>query len=191
MPGDVTVSGATNSVIVAGGDVKKVERLPSCILICDGDVELLDGWRLRGSILVARGKVTCKEGEIKDCLVRTGHTLRLPSGETIDLKDGTPDPLAFVKFFELSDVGITAENFTPREKSEPTGVRLKVVRKESPFAAGFRPDDVITAIEDKKTLTSEIFRRVLRRKLAEGGPILTCTVRRSGKTLSVPLLVKD
>ncbi|HEY7326291.1 MAG TPA: hypothetical protein VH592_01530 [Gemmataceae bacterium] len=189
--GDVHVSKAMYSVIVVGGGVKNVNRMTDCILICDGDVELLDGWQLSGSIIVARGKVTCKNGEIKDCLVRTGRTLLLPNGVKIDLKDGTPDPLAFVKFFELNDVGIAAEDLPPRAKSDVEGVRLKEVRKESLFSAGLRADDVITAIEEKKTPTTEIFRRVLRRKLAEGGPILTFTVRRAGKTLDVPLPVKD
>ncbi len=189
--GDVHVSKAMNSVIVAGGDVKKVERMPSCILICDGDVELLDGRRLSGSIIVARGKVTCKDGEIKGCLVRTGHTLLLPIGVKVDLKDGTPDPLAFVKFFELNDVGLAAEDLPRREKEDAAGVRLKAVRKESPFAAGLRAGDVITAIEEKETPTTEIFRRVLRRNLAKGGPILTFTVRRCGRTVDVTIPVKD
>jgi hypothetical protein len=189
--GDVHVSKAMDSVIVAGGDVKKVKRMTDCLLICDGDVELLYGWQVSGSIIVARGKVTCKNGEFKDCLVRTGHTLLLPTGVEIDLKAGKPDPLAFVKSFELTDVGLAAEDLPPHAKSDVEGVRLKKVRKESLFSAGLRADDVITAIEEKKTPTTEIFRRILRRKLAEGGPILTFTVRRAGKTLDVPLPVKD
>jgi len=189
--GDVHVSKAAYSVIVAGGDVKKADRMTDCILICDGDVELLYGWRLSGSIIVARGKVTCKNGEIKGCLVRTGHTLLLPIGVKIDLKDGTPDPLAFVKFFELSDVGLAAEDLPRREKEDAAGVQLKAVRKGSPFAAGLCAGDVITAIEEKKTPTTEIFRRALRRNLAKGGPILTFTVRRSGKPVDVTIPMKD
>jgi S1-C subfamily serine protease len=54
-----------------------------------------------------------------------------------------------------------------------------------------RPGDVITAIDEKKTPTIEIFRRVLRRTLAEGGPLITFTVQRAGKTLEVTLPVKD
>ncbi len=189
--GDVRVSKAMNSFIVAGGDVKKVERMTDCILICDGDVELLYGSRLSGSIIVARGKVTCKNGEIKGCLVRTGHTLVCPNGVKIDRKDVTPDPLGFVKFFELTDVGLAAEDLLRREKNDAAGVRLKSVRKDSPFATGLRAGDVITAIEEKKTPTTENFRRILRRNLAKGGPLITFTVRRAGKTIEVPIPVKD
>lgn len=189
--GDVQISGVMCSVIVAGGDIKKVDRLTECIIICDGDVELLNGWEVRNSIIVARGRVTGKQGKLRDCLVRSGHTLHLPDEKTIDLKDGSPDPLAFVKFFELADVGIAAEDLPLRDKMHANGVRLKDVRKESQFAAGLRAGDVITAIEEKKTTTIEIFRRVLRRKLAEGGPLITFTVFRAGKTIEVPIPVKD
>jgi hypothetical protein len=193
--GDVQLTTAVDSVIVAGGDVRRVACLMNTIVICDGDVELLNAWDVSG-IIIARGKVTCKEGKIRNCLVRSGHTLRLPGGpmpneETLGLKDGTPDPLAFVKFFELADVGLAVEDVAPRDKAETTGVRLKDVRKDSPFAAGLRAGDVMIAIDEKKTPTTEVFRKFLRRTLAEGGPIITFTVHRAGKTLDVPMPVKD
>jgi hypothetical protein len=192
---DIQVTSAINSVIIAGGDVRKVERLMNCIVICDGDLELLNASQVSGIVFV-RGKVTCKEGRIRNCLVRSGYTLRLPGGpmpneKTIDVRDGTPDPLAFVKFFELTDVGLATEDVPPLAKSDTTSVRLKDVRKDSPFASGLRAGDMVIAIDEKKTPTTEVFRRVLRRTLAEGGPIITFTVRRAGKTLDVPLPVKD
>lgn len=168
-----------------------------CILICDGDVQLLDGWQARDLIVVARGNVILKKGKLRNCLIRSDDRLLLPNalllhdGKTIDLKDGTPDPLPFVKFFELADVGIAAEALPSGDKSVAKGARLKEVRKESPFAAGLRVGDVITAVEEKKTPTTEIFRRVLRRTLAEGGPIITFTVQRAGKTVDVAIPVKD
>lgn len=167
--------------------------MKNSILICDGDVDLSDGIEVSHSIIVARGKVTYNKDKIRlwNCLIRSGHTLRLPDGKTIDVKDGKSDPLDFVKFFELADVGLATEDLPLRDKSAAEGVRLKEVRKGSPFAAGLRAGDVITAVEDKETPTTEIFRRVLRRKLAEGGPILTITVRRAGKTLDVSIPVKD
>ncbi len=195
--GDVQIHGAHCSVIVAGGNIKNATNLINCVLICDGDVEFLSkGVAINTSIIVARGKVTCKGDEIRNCLIRSGHTLHLPNwplshAKTIDLNDGTPNPLAFVKFFELADVGLAAEDLVRRENSGAEGVRLQAVGKESPFAAGLHAGDVITAIEEEKTPTTEIFRRVLRRKLAQGGPLLTVTVRRSGKTMDVPLPVKD
>jgi hypothetical protein len=189
--GDVQITGASNGVIVAGGDITRLTNLRYCIVICDGDVEMASGWSTMYDIIVARGKVTWKEGRITNCLIRSGHALRMPDGKTIDLRDGTPDPLAFVKFFELADVGLRAEDLPKREKSAADGVRLKEVKKDSPFAAGLRSGDVITAIEERKTPTTEILRRVLRRKLARGGPTITFTVRRSDKTFDVPIAVKD
>jgi hypothetical protein len=186
--GDVRVTGAMSSVIVAGGNVK-IANLYWCIIICDGNVEVL--WPPKDSVIVARGEVTCAKGSLQRCLIRSGNSLRLPNGKTIDINDGTPDPLAFVKFFELADVGLVGEDLPPREKSDAEGVRLKDVRKDSPFASGLCAGDVITAFEEKKTPTTEIFRRLLRRKLAEGEPILTFTVRRAGKTLDVPIAIKD
>jgi hypothetical protein len=166
--GDVQIEQANGSVIVAGGDVKLGVALCS-IIICDGDVELSSPSKVTGPI-VARGKVICKVGKLGYCVARSGHTLHWRDGKTIDLNDGTPDPFAFVKFFELADVGLAADDDPLREKSTAEGVRLKEVRKTSPFASGLRCGDVVTAIEDKKTPTTEIFRRVLRRKLAEEEP---------------------
>jgi hypothetical protein len=188
--GDVQLYAAVNSFIIAGGDVKIVFNLDNSIIICDGDVEL-SYMPSYGCLIVARGKVTCVHDPLRHGLIRSGHTLHLPDGKTVDLKDGTPDPFAFVKFFELADVGITAENLPPHEKPDAQGVLLKEVRKDSPFANGLRPGDRIIAIEEKKTPTTEIFRRILRRKLAEDEPTITFTVRRSGKMLDVPIPMKN
>lgn len=153
----------------------------------------------RTSIIVARGKVTYNPDEftLTNCLIRSGNTLRFPDKIVLNkLKtkghlDGTPDPLGFVKFFELADVGLVAEDLPPREKLPTKGVRLKEVRKDSPFAAGLRVGDVITAIAGKKSPTTEVFRKALRRTLAEGGPFITFTVQRAGKPVDVPIPVKD
>jgi membrane-associated protease RseP (regulator of RpoE activity) len=188
--GDVQISWTRHSFIVAGGDIKKVVDLDGSIIICDGDVELRN-MPSSTSLIVARGKVTCVHGPLRNGLIRSGHTLHLYDGKTIDLtKNGAGDPFAFVKFFELADLGITAEDLPPHEKSDALGVLLKEVRKDSPFANGLRPGDRIIALEEKKTTTTEIFRRILRRKLAEDEPTITFTVRHSGRTLDVPIPMK-
>ena len=56
------------------------------------------------------------------------------------------------------------------------GVQIKEMRKGALFGASLREGDIITAIDGKKTPTKELFRKVLRRKLAEGGPLMTLTV---------------
>lgn len=198
--GEVQLSRAVYSLIIAGGDVTKIATLRNCIVICDGDVEFISGGDLaRTSIIVARGKVIYDPAKFMttNCLIRSGHTLRSPDEQlpdkkkTIELNGGTPDPLGFIKFFELADVGLAAEDLPPRENSATKGTQIKEVRKESSFAAGLRPGDVITAVEGKKTPTTEVFRKTLRRTLAEGGPLITFTVQRAGKTLEVPIPVKD
>jgi hypothetical protein len=188
--GDVQLVGARDSILIAGGDVKKVGYLFRSILVCDGDVELLRPPD-KNCLIVARGKVTCASGKLSKCVVHSGHSLRLLDGKTIDLSDGTPDPLAFVKFFELADVGLTAADQHPRQQPDAEGVLLKDVSKDSPFTSRLRAKDEVTAIDGTKVTSTENFRRLLRRKLAQGGPILTFTVRRAKETLDVPISIKD
>lgn len=121
--------------------IKEIEALRDCILICDGDVEML--------------------------LPPDGHNLIIARG------------------------GLTAEDSPWRDKSDGDGVILKDVRKDSPFAVGLRAGDGITAIEEKQTPATEVLRRVLRRKLREGGPFIIFTVRRGKETLDVLIPVKD
>ncbi len=198
--GNVQLSGAAWSLVIAGGDVTELATARECILICDGDLEFVTGRGIaHTSIVVARGKVVYNPEEFTftNCLIRSGHSLLLPDaqkvnvGKRVELKDGTPDPLGFVRFFELTDVGLVAEDLPAHAKSDSRRVQLKEVRKESPFAAGLRVGDVITAIDEKKTPTTEAFRKTLRRTLAEGGPLINFTVQRAGKTLEVPVSVKD
>ena len=108
------------------------------------------------------------------------------------IKDGTPDPLGgFVKFFELSDVGLTVSDRDQKEDPIQDGVLLKDVRKDSPFASGLRAGDVVTALDRTKATSPEVFRRLLRRKLGQGGPILTFSVRRGERTVDMSIPIKD
>jgi membrane-associated protease RseP (regulator of RpoE activity) len=71
------------------------------------------------------------------------------------------------------------------------GVQIKELRKGNSFGASLREGDIITAIDWNKTPSKELFRKVLWRKMAEGGPLITFTVLRADKTLEVPIPVKD
>lgn len=191
--GDVRVFNAAYSLIITGGNFE-TNGVRSSIIVCDGDIKVRGA--PEGCLIVARGKVTCGSGKPAFCMIRSGRSLLLPDsmwpdGKTIALKEGVADPLAFVKFFELGDVGITAEDFTRRGKSDPDSVLLKDVRKESPFAGRLRGGDVILAIDERKTPTTESFHRTLRRTLAKGGPTMTFTVRRADKTFDISIPVKD
>lgn len=55
-------------------------------------------------------------------MIRSGHSLHLPDGKSIGLKDGTSNPLAFLSFFELAHVGVTAEDLLSLDKSKKTRV---------------------------------------------------------------------
>ncbi|HZV07131.1 MAG TPA: PDZ domain-containing protein [Gemmataceae bacterium] len=87
-----------------------------------------------------------------------------------------PDGIQIVDLRDHSDLG--------------AGVWIKEVRKGTPFATGLFNGDVITAVEEAKTPTKAAFRKVLRRKLAEGRPLFF-TVQRGDKILEVPIPTKD
>jgi hypothetical protein len=188
--GDVQLMSAYYSLIVAGGDVKELMGLNNCILICDGDVELLLP-SAGDNVIIARGSVTCIHGKLRRCMVRSGRAVSSFDGRAIALKEGAPDPLAFVKFFELADVGLDVADPPQSEKAEAEGVVLKDVRRNSPFAPGLRAGDFVTALDGTKTACPEDFRRLLRRKMGQGGPILTFSIRRGKETLHVDIPVKD
>jgi hypothetical protein len=189
--GDVCASpgGVKFSVIVAGGNLK-VGNAQGTLFVCDGDVEFPTF--ADGCAIVARGKVTSLRGMPK-CVIRSeGSFLHLDrNGKKILLKDGTPDPFAFIKFFELSDVGLTVAE--PEGPGEPVqdGVCLKEVRKGSPFSPALQAGDVVTAIDGTKAASQEVFRRLLRKRMAQGGPRITFTVRRAGQNVEVAVRVKD
>jgi hypothetical protein len=178
---------APYSLIIAGGDIK-ASSLDGSILVCDGDVELLE--RPHAGLIIARGKVTCRR-KLTGCVVRSENYYQFRDGKRIIIKDGTPDPVGFVKFFEFSDVGLAVSDRDQKEEPIQDGVRLKDVRKDSTFASGLRTGDVVTALDGTKATSPEVFRRLLRRKLGQGGPILTFTVRRGKEILDVDIPIKD
>jgi S1-C subfamily serine protease len=91
----------------------------------------------------------------------------------------------------LSDVGFTVTDRDPKGEPIRDGVGLKEVCEGTPFAIGLRVGDVVMALNGTKTTSPEALRRLLRPKLAQGSSILTFTVRRSSKTLDVPIPIKD
>lgn len=177
------------SLIIAGGDIKTDGAIEDSILVCDGNVDLQQP--PLGGLIVARGKVTCRNRKLIGCVIRAENYYQFRDGKRIIIKDGTPDPVGFVKFFEFADVGLSASDRDQKEASLRDGVRLKDVRKDSPFASGLRSGDVVTALDETKTISPEVFRKILRRKLGGIAPVLTFTVRRAGKKLDVPIALKD
>lgn len=182
--------GVMESVVVVGGDVKLL-FLDRSMLICDGDVEL-EQKPLPG-LIIARGKVTCRNWKLTEsgCIIRSENYYQFRNGKKIIIKEGTPDPVGFVKFFELADVGLTATERDQKDEPIRDGIWIKDIRKESPFASGLRAGDVVMALDGMKTPSPEALRRLLRRKLALGGPTVNFTVRREMKTLDVAIPITD
>jgi hypothetical protein len=190
--GDAQIVGAFGSVLIIGGNLHATSVAGS-IIVCDGDVELFNPpeWEQEGDLIIARGKVTCRRGKLTKCLVRSENFLLYPDGKKIIIKDGTPDPVGFVKFFEFTDVGLIVSDRDAKGEPVRDGIYLKDVLMASPFAPGLRAGDVVTALDGMKAASPEAFRRLLRRKLGPGGLPLTFTVRRAEKVQDVSILVKD
>ncbi len=201
---NVCIRTIRSGIIIAGGSIQ-LESATDSVIICDGDFEAKKS--LSGSLIIARGEVKCPL-KVGFCTILSEGSIVLPEGANLPgcaiLSKGIPN--CPVKFFDPALVGLTVWQLyrdghplpdggqLVDDQERPAlgdGVWIKEVRKDTPFAAGLRAGDVITAIGGTKTPSKDVFRKTLRRKLAEGGPILTFTVRRSGKTLDVSLPVKD
>jgi hypothetical protein len=205
---DARVGMLETGVIVAGGDVRLIGASAS-VIICAGNIEL---GSLTDCLVIAGGNVKCPR-RLGGCTILSGGSIMVSREAEFKgcalLCTGNPDfpaPKSPVKFFNPTTVGLTVWQLYGNGKAWPDGMRftdregrpvygdgvwIKELRKDSPFAAGLRAEDVITAIDEKKTPSKAIFRKLLRRKLAEGGPTITFTVRRAGKTVDVPIAIKD
>ncbi len=186
--GDVRCHASTPfSVIIAGGNAV-VTPVQSTIIICDGDVEVKEP--AGGCLIVARGKVT-PANSLRGSLVRSEDYIMNWNGKRTFLKNGAPDPLRFVKFFELSDVGLEVADRDGQGEPVRDGICIKDVRKGTAFSLVLQANDVITAVDGTKAVSQEIFRKLLRKQLARGSLRITFTVRRAGRTLDVAAPVKE
>ncbi len=204
--GRVQIPFLQGSLLIANGNVHVDFGVEYSILICDGDLELRHG--LLGCLVIARGKVTCHEScRITGCTIITKEPIECQKGVT--LKHSAMLPLdsanSPVKFFDSANMGLTVWQVYRGDRAMPDGVTIckrngepdfgdgvsvQSVRADSMFASGLRYGDIITAIGEK-TPTKQIFRKVLRRRLADGKPILHFSVRREGKSLEVPIPVRE
>jgi hypothetical protein len=187
--GDFQAKGLARSVVIAGGNVVLEDAYMS-IIVCDGDVEVRRGpgsWK--NCLIVARGKV--KSPRFLCCVVRSEDYFLDAEGKKVVIKEGTADPFGFVKFFELSDVGLRVVEDGERGEVVREGVRIKDIGKGTPFSAALQAGDVLTAIDGTKASSKEAFRKLLRKRMARGGPRITFTVLRAGKTMEATIPVKD
>jgi hypothetical protein len=187
-----------SSFVLSGGNVEIADG-SWLVVVCDGDFV---GKKVHGnSLIVARGSVRCANtlhdmvilagGDVSfsegirmlDVTVRAAGTVSLPKKKNLrncDLKGGVPDALrlARVKFFEPSSLGVAVA-------ASNDEVRVKVAAADKPFAlAGLRIGDVILALDGSPVRTPEAFRRLLRKRLVQGGAALL-KVRRGERSIDL------
>lgn len=205
-----------HSIIICDDDLEVGSGFWNCLVFvrekvtCNKDSKITDSTILSGGPVVLSGGA-----KIENSAIFTGCPITCPKsitvGKTSVLREGMPH--SPVKFFGPEVVGLTVwrayhnANYGKLPGAEPlvafpdnvqyydpdrgAGVQIKEMRKGFPFGASLREGDIINAIDGKETPTKELFRKVLRKKLAEGGPHVTLTVRRGDKTLEVRVPVKD
>lgn len=197
--------GPRDSVIICDGDFE-ARGLAGCLVIAHGKVTCHGN--VAGCTILSESTVEfSKSVTAQQTAIRSASTIEFSKGATIQnttiLNGETPK---VVKFFDPATVGLTVWQLYQGDRPRPDGsqivddngrpllgggIWIKEVRKGTPFAAGLRAGDIVTAIDKAKTPSKEIFRKVLRRKLAEGGPTITFTVRRAKETLDVSIPIKD
>ncbi len=209
--------GPAHSVIICDEDLEVSGGFQNCLVIVRGKVICHKDSKVTDCTIFSGGPVAFSGGvTVENSAILSGGPIECPKGATVGkrsmLKASVPEfP---VKFFDPEAVGLTVwqgyrnngtwgsaplvalpdniSHFDPHAHSDPrVGVEIKNLGKGTPFAAGLRGGDIISAIDETKTPTKAMFRKILRRKLAEGGPLITFTVQRSGKSLDVPIPVKD
>lgn len=189
-PGNVHSNVSRQGIVVAGGNVQ-ISSVDSSVLICDGDCEVFGG--INDSLIIVRGKLTCPR-QINKSVILSESCLVVPNRLMVwdcAIINGGKNRL--VHFFDPREVGLEAwEDVDKTGKVVPNGgARIYKIREGTPFASRLRVADVVTAINGTETPSFEIFRRVLRRKLAEARPFITFTVRREEKALDVSVPIKD
>jgi hypothetical protein len=183
--GDVTVARSMKfSVVLANGSVVMNSDAAFSLVVSDGDVEVRGG--LYHCVVISRGTIQLSSA-VRDSQVYAGSDITVGlltgPGQVLShaIKANESNPLEFVKFFELSRVGVEV---TEADKV----VRVKAVADATAFAAaGAKVGDVVEGVNGTKPDSAEALRRLLRDALAVGDA--TVTVRRgdAAHTLKVTL----
>jgi hypothetical protein len=172
------------SVVFAGDSVTVTDASRS-LIVCDGD--FTETGHVHDSLIIARGDVHCFN-EIKNSRIITGGTVHLErkSAELLNtkVKEKEARPLGFVTFFDPAQLGIKVEK-------ADGGLRVKEAAREKPFArAGLRAGDLVIALDSTPVTDPEVFRRLLRAKVAVEGE-LAVKLRRGEQTLELRVPCKD
>ncbi|MBI1913153.1 MAG: PDZ domain-containing protein [Planctomycetes bacterium] len=181
--GDIQAATLGLGAVFSGGSVTATD-VNRCVVVCDGDFKARR--IVHGSLIIVRGVVEAP-ALIHNSTIISASTVHVPKGATVKnsvIKEKDPNPLGFVKFFDPARAGIEVNQ-------ADGGVRIKAATEGKRFArAGLKAGDVIATIDGEAIKDPESFRRLLRRKLAEGGKG-KLNVRRGEKTLEVRISWKD
>lgn len=189
--------------VLCGGDLELLDGGQLVVVICDGNGILTQKHRdnLSCSVVVARGSIHCPSGvsdcvilaggdvtfpdygRVRDSVIRAGGRVHVPAKTLVTgstLESGARNHFGPVKFFETADLGV---------RVAPAKFAVRVADSVGPFArAGLKEGDLVAELDGSPATTPEHFRRLLRRRVVEGGAA-ALRVRRGGAwlTLRVPL----
>lgn len=201
----------THSIIICAEALEVSGGIQNCLVIVRGKVTCHKDSKITDSTILGSGPVAFSESvTVENAAIFSGGPITCPKGIKVrnrSLLNATIPDLP-VKFFDPEFAGLSVWQVYRNNgilRNEPpllalsdgiefaggvqanpevgAGVQIKKVRKGSPLARGLHESEIITAIDKEKTPSKESFRKVLRRKLAEGGPIINFTVRRTDKIL--------
>jgi hypothetical protein len=177
-PADLEETSSVGYSVILGGDNVQINDGISSILICDGSFKAAQ--RLRGCLVVARGTVQFEDA--KHSVIVSGSTVHskyaLREADEVSITENEPHPFGFVKWFEPENVGLAMRQVDGSWRIAE-GAGSKVLTQ-----SGLRPEDMILAVDDTEIKTAEAYRRLVRRKLAEGKDMVF-HVRRLNKPLEI------
>jgi hypothetical protein len=174
-----------STVVVCDGDVETAEGIGSSLVIARGDIRVKQ--RVSDSTLIAGGTITVADSAA-DCTLIAGGKVAIKNVEKNPrffsrVREQEATPFEFVKFFELSAVGVDV-------KVAYRVVAVDSVAEGKPFAkAGVKVSDIITDVNGKRPDSAESLRRLLRDALALGDA--TLTIQRGDKTETVKVALPD
>jgi hypothetical protein len=157
-------------VIISGGDFLYQDPMQESIAVADGIIRIEQN--PHKCLLIARKGLDVPALGYRRCKIQPGEGLILDKQSLGIVASPTKRPLGLIRFFEVSDVGLTLD-------------ALKVTKVAGPLAkAGVKPGDVFTHVDGIAVKDAEALRKALRRRYAILG-YGAFTLTRDGKSLTV------
>jgi hypothetical protein len=180
------------SVVFLNGDLEvgspnTLYAIGDSLVVCDGNVTVTAD--VHDSVIVTTGSVSVG-GDVEDSVIISGGAVQVNlafPGTPAVIKNSSiqmhrRDPLNFIHFFDLAEVGI-------KVKASRQEVRVEEVAAGKCFAqAGVRKGDRILAVEGVKVVSAEGLRRLLRRLIQESN-VIRLEICREEKQLQVDVHV--